>query len=826
MTPVKQLYYPFSSKILLALIGYFLLYTLASGQSSVTGFITDSLSNEQLDSVNISIINDDYKASSNNSGYFSYPIDSVLINNNNSLSGYFVSRENQLKWVFNISFKLTITNASGQTIFPSQNVAKEDQFSLGILNNGIYHIHIESDLGSDQFQLLSMNGSLSISKQLDFDNKTLSPDSLLFSKKGYNDRSFSLSAIENKEETTENIHLLKKSYKSIHFFNELLNKSAFNVLKSSPAKSHLGDIESIKAIIDKNEEKVYFINTKKYDDHYFFSRAQLNYRLSHSQFVAEQYQNHPNRYLFPITINYFKALDLYTFEFFSGDGATCNDVQWCFEQLKKNSYFDDKLLFYSTNDSWKNCTTPSITPNELFEGQNYQALNIAEGYGYLQQVDHTLIGQTDLQRHDIVLTNGIPIDIPVISGIITTEFQTPLSHINVLSHNRGTPNMALKDGYSNPNLLPFLGELIHLEVLSDSFIVSMATIQEATYFWNKNEPQTTTVLQIDTSYHNLVNLRQANINDVKMIGGKAANFAELDRAFDSSPLDSPVPENAFAIPFFYYQEHIRNHDLQTYIDDMLNDSLFKANSIVRRNMLKALQGRIIAAPINQQLLDSTIKWLEKAPGFTSYKFRSSTNAEDLEGFNGAGLYSSYGGKLNSKSKPIDLAIKRVWASLWNFTAFEERTYFKIDHASTAMGVLVHRSFPDEDANGVVITKNLFNQNHAYVVNVQFDDISVVDPEPGIIQDQVILYTFSLSGKEAYTIEYNSFSNAKGNHPNHVMTDSELRYLGDHLYVIKQYFYQHVYHCNCDYNNFGLDIEFKLDSSVSPRKLYIKQVRPF
>ena len=46
---------------------------------------------------------------------------------------------------------------------------------------------------------------------------------------------------------------------------------------------------------------------------------------------------------------------------------------------------------------------------------------------------------------DIVVLDAMPNDISVVAGIITEEFQTPLSHINVLARNRGTPNMGLRN---------------------------------------------------------------------------------------------------------------------------------------------------------------------------------------------------------------------------------------------------------------------------------------------------------------------------------------------------------------------------------------------
>jgi hypothetical protein len=51
-------------------------------------------------------------------------------------------------------------------------------------------------------------------------------------------------------------------------------------------------------------------------------------------------------------------------------------------------------------------------------------------------------------------------------------------------------------------------------------------------------------------------------------------------------------------------------------------------------------------------------------------------------------------------------------------------------------------------------------------------------------------------------------------------------LADYLSIINIYFYSRVYDCNCDYSDFGLDIEFKVDSSIDDRRIYIKQARPY
>jgi phosphoenolpyruvate synthase/pyruvate phosphate dikinase len=429
-----------------------------------------------------------------------------------------------------------------------------------------------------------------------------------------------------------------------------------------------------------------------------------------------------------------------------------------------------------------------------------------------------------LGRHDIVLLNGIPNDVSVVAGIITTEFQTPLSHINVLSHNRNTPNMALRDGWENDQLNSFLGELVYLNVRSDSFEIRSATLAEATAFWSTHEPHDTIKLFPDLSVQGLVNLHEVDYTSLDVVGGKASNFAEiLNVSIDGNPI--PTPEDAFAIPFYYYDKHLKDSGLDLVINQMLVNEDFINSPAIRKTMLEDLQDQIKAHPLDPGLLDLVKDRINDFQNFYSYRFRSSTNAEDLESFSGAGLYSSYSAKRDHPTKTIDRAIKKVWASLWNWRAFEERGYYNIVHTSCAMGILVHRSFPNEDANGVLITKNLYNSNPGFIINVQYKEFSIVFPEPGILNDQLILFTWSVIPGQEFMIEYLTFSNIPALNGATVMTDAELMELGTYAKALKKHFYENVPHdCDCTEQDFGLDIEFKVDSTVSERKIYIKQAR--
>jgi len=720
----------------------------------------------------------------------------------------------------NVSLKLF--TLSGQSIVESNKLGSGGTYLFPFLKDGLYLLFIASGQQKQTLKVLATDNRISLLQKSQYSDKSFpdqSQDTLLFSKTGYYSHKISLP----KTDTSFVVNLFPKNNKNFDYLLTIPNCDVYSFLQGSPAITNQGEVESVKFIFNKHDNRVYFMNTKRHDWHFLFAEQFLGYKKGHAHFNATQYTNSSERFLFPGSVNLYKSINKYVLRFYAGDGMNCSDIEEIYKRISALSYFGNQLVLYSNNTEWHNCSAvPQVSSEELFEGQNYQALNLAQGYGYLRKVEIENLNQSYLGKHDIVLLNGIPNDVSVVAGIITTEFQTPLSHINILSHNRKTPNMALRDGWTNSKLDTLLGELVYFEVLADSFILRKATLAEATSFWNSNEPQTPVVLEKNDRISGLINLASAGSNSVDHIGGKAANFAEL---LSIRNPQIPTPENPFAIPFFYYQQHIENHNITDFIEQTLNDEEFKSNQNNRKDKLKEIQKKIREAPVNSELINLVKQKVNNFEKFSAYRFRSSTNAEDLEFFSGAGLYDSYSAKKDHETKTIENAIRKVWAGLWNFRAFEEREYYKIDHRSVAMGILVHRSFPNEDANGVVITKNLYNINPGFIVNVQYKENSIVFPEPGVLHDQVLLFTYSLDESRNFTIEYLSHSNIAELEGKNVLSNEELYQLGEYCMRIKHhYFYNIPHHCNCLFKDFGLDIEFKIDSPLGKRKLYIKQVR--
>jgi hypothetical protein len=263
------------------------------------------------------------------------------------------------------------------------------------------------------------------------------------------------------------------------------------------------------------------------------------------------------------------------------------------------------------------------------------------------------------------------------------------------------------------------------------------------------------------------------------------------------------------------------------IDALLEDSEFQTDPAVRDQRLRELRDAMKSAPVDaefeQMLLD---KLASEYPG-VRMRFRSSTNAEDLDGFTGAGLYTSRSGDPGDPNYPVLDAVRTVWSSVWYFRAFEERAYRSIDHTAVGMALLVHHSFPDEEANGVALTANIFDRlcmEPGFYVNVQVGEESVVKPAPGVTTDQFI-YHYDYEGQPIVFLTHSSLI-LEGNT---VLTRAQTHDLGVALDAIHRHFFA-TYgppagSDPCE-KFYAMDVEFKFDGEPGEvPALFVKQARP-
>lgn len=615
-------------------------------------------------------------------------------------------------------------------------------------------------------------------------------------------------------------------------------RADYDHLAAKPLSAAKVGAVSAKTVLDTIDDAFYVQNSTKYPIHWDFAFEHLSGQGKPivpplAEFNQSEYYTPDRRFILG-AITYYEGPEVWTYEISPYDTATAEQIERAYETIKRNTYFAEELYFHPTSEAVGReaeklpPTVKVITTEELYAGQQFQILNTGETYAQLRFIRSSELATDYLSFRELVVLDRVPNDISVVSGIITEQFQTPLSHINVLSQNRGTPNMGLREAWDHEQLRALEGQWVHLVVEVDGWRIEPTTRQEADAWWEEHRPAMVQVPGRDLSVQEITdiedvldpNLTVAEAIDeaIPAFGGKASNYAVLPKIGGNLN-----PPRAFAVPVFFYAQFLEQNGFDTRIEDMLDDPAFRDDVATRDATLERLREDMKAAPLDADFEQALMTKLEAEYPGVRMRFRSSTNAEDLEGFTGAGLYTSKSGEPGSTVDPVADAVRTVWSSVWLFRAFEEREYRSIDHLAVGMSLLVHRSFPDEEANGVALTANIFDQTGAepgFYVNVQEGEASVVKPPVGVTSDQFI-YHFDFPGQP---IVYVAHSNLLPEGET-VLTYAETYELGKALKDIHTYFAT-IYSPNAS-GWYAMDVEFKFDDvdEYDEPILWIKQARP-
>lgn len=597
-------------------------------------------------------------------------------------------------------------------------------------------------------------------------------------------------------------------------------------------------IEGVGFLVDMaSNDAVVLLNSKDWDLHYTFVREMIQMephldRCDPAQaslflngwiaFSQEHYfQVETRRYLLGMLQRH-AGTDLSTVEFAAGDAISAEQMIRAFHRVMARvpdpkawsvrPQTQDQIDRIRTIEG----TLPIVGPNAPFIGLTFQALTPGLAYGTLRFVPSKEIDSTPLGPRDIVVTDEVPNDIPLIGGLVTESFQTPLAHVNVLSRGRNTPNMALKNGRHDPRVEPYFDKLVKLEVVGTEFRITDADHAEALAFWESRLPSELLVPRLNTAVRGVQPLETKSLSDIPSIGGKAAQLAELGRVklCDGSVSTPHLP---FAIPVVHSLEHYERSGARALLDRLRADPDFAADPLERAAGLARLRDVITRYPMDRALLAEVKAAIaERFPG-VPVRFRSSSNTEDLPGFSGAGLYTSEGVDAEDMPDGVENAVRTVWASLYERRGYEEREFQGVDQSVVAMAVLVHPAYHSERVNGVAISRDILQPTRSdrYTVNSQLGEALVTNPAPGIESEQV---AFSLFGAPTEYISHSTFSPKAP-----LTTYQELSYLRCNLQAIHQH-YRPLLDPNQENPWFAMDIEWKL---MGPeRALVIKQARSY
>lgn len=468
------------------------------------------------------------------------------------------------------------------------------------------------------------------------------------------------------------------------------------------------------------------------------------------------------------------------------------------------------FVAYGTQQTITSITTQTetlkiklMTVDQVYSGISYIPMNLGKTYGILKFID-TKDQMDDLTPQDIAVFRELPLDLSVVAGVITTVVQDAGAHVNLKSKERNTPNMVMKDIaklkewrelYNNQFVeMSVENEQPVLKPAEKSVVEQFHADKEAAKPKSKikNGPATE-ILLFDSLANKLSPLQLINSSD--SYGGKASKLPLLAHN-QISGIGSQLQKNlgyrltpmGFSIPIKYYFDFVKaNPTLDKELND-LKDREMSLNGLKppspkeRAAIVSKIQDMFYTATIPEALfsqLKSMADALKQQVADTypksplkKVKVRSSSNAEDIPQFDGAGLHSSFGAKIDKvgeadtecrikvsqdgvatkeemKPESIACAIKGVYASLWNKRAIEERNFARIDQHSAGMALAVNASYDfrddsegvDEIGNAVLVTR-VINSNgvYGYRLSLNVDENLVTNPTPDT-QSEIVIASF-------------------------------------------------------------------------------------
>ena len=300
------------------------------------------------------------------------------------------------------------------------------------------------------------------------------------------------------------------------------------------------------------------------------------------------------------------------------------------------AHLDDDLYVHFGND-----VLPQIQPeaslyeasridilldDDVFPEASFVSMNPGVGFGQLriQSPDERL------PPRDIVIYETLPNELPRVAGIITTVQQTPLLHVNLRAIQNEIPNAYVQDATNHADITDLNDGYLRYEVTDSGWNIRAATPAQVDAHYAASRPTDTQTPVRDLTVETTTALSDVDFDDSDAFRVKAANIAELGTLGFTA---GTVPDG-FAIPFYFYDEFMKAIDLYDDIDDMLADEDFQDDFDVQDEMLDDIKD----AETPQWIIDALTDMRAEFPDGQSLRYRSSTNNEDLPGFNGAGLY--------------------------------------------------------------------------------------------------------------------------------------------------------------------------------------------
>lgn len=625
-----------------------------------------------------------------------------------------------------------------------------------------------------------------------------------------------------------------------------------------------------KFVVTLADNEVYFMNANEQKFHYEFATKYIDKfrNLSPAQFDQMTLQSAGRTGVSGgvININGVVAFDL----------VSKDPLEHAFAvkilNLVKSRVFSDSELKFSYMPAF-NQSADAFASRTVYEGAGFRMMTMVEAteatqvyskgwaYGRIVKVPAAQIdaeyANGGLKTTDILFTDGIPAEIPVLAGIISSAPATPNAHVAILAKSFQIPFVYTRDEQVLARVESVVGKEALLKISGNDFWGNVEVAPLALSSADRTALKTLKTPEglkfpEKKSYRTAAGKISKPVTamlktDAHYFGGKAVNFKVLSLATPDN-----YPKEAIGLSFdvwdgFMDGAKIDGKSVREYVALETAGLTFPpANVLELKAKLKDIRERIKKADFPAELRTEVVQVLKDAQFASDRKirFRSSTNVEDGESFSGAGLYDSFSGCLgdegssatvsacaaqagpedgddSNKPKPVTKAVKKVFASFFNDNAFIERLRRGVKPQEVGMAMAVHYSFPDEGelANGVITTEPHDNFTEALVVS-QVGAESVTNPALGSGPEKVGLNLSAQDGQLEVFINVREYSQRVTT--GRLVLDSQAPYLelGAMLEKLESQFV--AFH--------GLpakpqlDIEYKMIMTDGQKKLLIKQVR--
>ena len=564
---------------------------------------------------------------------------------------------------------------------------------------------------------------------------------------------------------------------------------------------------------DKNE--IYFVNSQKYRYHKDFLLAR--YLVPRGADVFKPIYIDQNRRFIVGTIAWQRSVEKFTWELWEGDLASSELIKLADHTINKAFYTE---VYYKPNsirqeDASADLGIGRVLQSDISKNQDYLALNTGASVGRLHIIDK-LDDTVEIGSNEILILKELPISLPPVRGIIVTKPSSPLSHINILAKGWDVPNVYIKD--ADEKYKEFDTWWVKLDAnLSDYDLKRLVDFKP-----DDDKPEIPVekkqIPPVDLQTTKLAGLREMRAKDSIIYGSKSANLGEMK----NSQIRGIVVPDGFTVPFYWYDKFIKDNNLQATIEAFEFDNDFVHNPRYRRQRLEDFRAEIQNGKFDEELKKEIIRKWKTQLGGRAVFVRSSSNAEDLPNFSGAGLYSSVP-NVKTEVKLIE-AVKKVWASLWKFEAYEARVRNYVSQKDVYMSALIQVGI-DMQKGGVMITKDPFdsdNKNAVYISSVCGHNSKVVEnsgiPEQILVNpksNSVIVLTLSQQESSLKFDEAGDLVETPdkcSNRQNRILTDLQARSLSRAALTIKR--------------AFGGKKEQDIEWGILNGVVYVVQARPY